>query len=99
MTKIMDNGKVLSQDELSKDIFSVWIRTDIAKYAAPGQFWPSGQAPSRPSSDPAPPCAHRAVTVSGLPRSPSEASGPGAVRRTKVLQAAPFCPRAPYEAR
>ena len=38
MTKIMDNGKVLSQDELSKDIFSVWIRTDIAKYAAPGQF-------------------------------------------------------------
>lgn len=38
MTKIMDNGKVISQDELSKDIFSVWIKTDIAKDTLPGQF-------------------------------------------------------------
>ena len=38
MTKIMDNGKVLSQDELSKDIYSIWIKTDIAKTTKPGQF-------------------------------------------------------------
>lgn len=38
MTKIMDNGKVISQDELSKDIFSVWIKTDIANDTLPGQF-------------------------------------------------------------
>ncbi len=38
MTKIIDNGKVISQDELSKDIFSVWIKTDIAKDTLPGQF-------------------------------------------------------------
>ena len=38
MTKIMDNGKVLSQDELSKDIYSIWIKTNIAKTTRPGQF-------------------------------------------------------------
>lgn len=38
MTKIMDNGKVLSQDRLSKDIYSIWIKTDMAKDARAGQF-------------------------------------------------------------
>ena len=33
MTKIMDNGKVLSQDRLSKDIYSIRIKTDMAKDA------------------------------------------------------------------
>ena len=38
MTKIMDNGKVLSQDRLSKDIYSIRIKTDMAKDARAGQF-------------------------------------------------------------
>lgn len=38
MKKIMDSGKVLSQNKLGKDIYSLWIKTEIAKSAKCGQF-------------------------------------------------------------
>lgn len=38
MSKIKETAKVISQEMLIKDIYSMWIRTGIAKEAAPGQF-------------------------------------------------------------
>lgn len=38
MSKIKETAKVISQEMLIKDIYSMWIETDIAKEAVPGQF-------------------------------------------------------------
>lgn len=38
MNKIKERAKVISQEELAKDIYSMWIETGIAKSAVPGQF-------------------------------------------------------------
>lgn len=38
MNKVKERAKVISQEELTKDIFSMWIETGIAKAAVPGQF-------------------------------------------------------------
>lgn len=38
MGKIKETAKVISQEMLVKDIYSMWIETGIAKYAVPGQF-------------------------------------------------------------
>jgi dihydroorotate dehydrogenase electron transfer subunit len=35
---IKEAAKIISQDEIAKDIFSMWIKTDIAKDAKAGQF-------------------------------------------------------------
>ena len=38
-TKIKENLTVVSQEEIGKDIFSLWLQTDqMAQYARPGQF-------------------------------------------------------------
>ena len=38
MSKIKETAKVISQEMLAGDIYSMWIETDIAKDAKPGQF-------------------------------------------------------------
>jgi dihydroorotate dehydrogenase electron transfer subunit len=38
MAKKKDRASVVSQEMIAKDIFSMWIRTDIAPEAVPGQF-------------------------------------------------------------
>ena len=38
MPKITETAKVLSQENLSPGVYSMWIETSIAKSAAPGQF-------------------------------------------------------------
>ena len=38
MGKIKETAKVISQEMLIKDIYSMWIETGIAKEAVPGQF-------------------------------------------------------------
>ncbi len=38
MSKIKETAKIISQEMLIKDIYSMWIETDIAKEAVPGQF-------------------------------------------------------------
>lgn len=38
MPKITETAKVLSQENLSPGVYSMWIETAIAKYAEPGQF-------------------------------------------------------------
>ena len=38
MGKIRETAKVISQEMLVKDIYSMWIETDIAREAVPGQF-------------------------------------------------------------
>ena len=38
MNKVKERAKVISQVELAKDIFSMWIETGIAQAAVPGQF-------------------------------------------------------------
>ena len=38
MSKIKETAKVISQEKLAEDILSLWIATDIAKEAVPGQF-------------------------------------------------------------
>ena len=38
MGKIRETAKVISQEMLVKDIYSMWIETDIAKGSVPGQF-------------------------------------------------------------
>ena len=38
MSKIKETAKVISQEKIAEDIFSMWIKTDIAKEAVPGQF-------------------------------------------------------------
>ena len=38
-TKTKENLTVVSQEEIGKDIFSLWLQTDqMAQYARPGQF-------------------------------------------------------------
>ena len=38
MSKIKETAKVISQEKLAQDIYSMWIETGIAKEAVPGQF-------------------------------------------------------------
>ena len=38
MGKIRETAKVISQEMLVKDIYSMWIETDIARESVPGQF-------------------------------------------------------------
>ena len=38
MNKVKERAEVISQEELAKDIFSMWIETGIAEAAVPGQF-------------------------------------------------------------
>ncbi len=38
MSKIKETAKVISQEKLALDIYSMWIETGIAKEAVPGQF-------------------------------------------------------------
>ena len=38
MSKIKETARVISQEMLAKDIYSMWIETRIAKEAVPGQF-------------------------------------------------------------
>jgi len=38
MGKIKETAKVISQDCIARDIFSMWIKTAVAKEAKPGQF-------------------------------------------------------------
>ena len=38
MGKLKETAKVISQEEITKDIFSMWIETAIAKGSLPGQF-------------------------------------------------------------
>ena len=35
---IKENAKIISQEEIAKDIFSIWMKTEIAKEAVAGQF-------------------------------------------------------------
>ena len=38
MSKVKETARVISQEMLVRDIYSMWIETKIAKEAAPGQF-------------------------------------------------------------
>lgn len=38
MAKQTDEAKIISQEQLAKGVFSMWLETDIAKSASPGQF-------------------------------------------------------------
>ena len=38
MAKRKERAAVLSQECIAADIYSMWIQTDIAKEAVPGQF-------------------------------------------------------------
>ena len=38
MGKIKETAKVISQEKIATDIFSMWIETNAAKEAKPGQF-------------------------------------------------------------
>ena len=38
MSKKKETAKVISQEMLAGNIYSMWIETDIAKEARPGQF-------------------------------------------------------------
>lgn len=38
MGKIKETAKVISQEKMATDIFSMWIETNVAKEAKPGQF-------------------------------------------------------------
>lgn len=38
MTKKKENASVISQEMIAKDIYSMWIRTEAAQEAKPGQF-------------------------------------------------------------
>lgn len=38
MSKIKETARVISQEKIAEDIFSMWIKTVIAKEAVPGQF-------------------------------------------------------------
>ena len=38
MTKKKENAVILSQERIAQDIYSMWIRTEAAQTAAPGQF-------------------------------------------------------------
>lgn len=38
MGKIKETAKVISQEKIATDIYSMWIATDIAREAKPGQF-------------------------------------------------------------
>lgn len=38
MTKRKENAVILSQEEIARDIYSMWIRTQAAQTAVPGQF-------------------------------------------------------------
>ena len=38
MAKKKEQALVLSQEQLAEGIFSMWLRTDAAKTAVPGQF-------------------------------------------------------------
>ena len=35
---IKEKAKIISQEEIAKDIFSIWMKTEIAKEAKAGQF-------------------------------------------------------------
>ena len=38
MARKKENAVILSQEMIAQDIYSMWIKTDAAKDAAPGQF-------------------------------------------------------------
>ena len=38
MARKKENAVILSQEMIARDIYSMWIKTDAAKEAAPGQF-------------------------------------------------------------
>ena len=38
MTKKKENAVVISQESIAQDIYSMWLRTDAAQTAQPGQF-------------------------------------------------------------
>lgn len=38
MAKITENAKIISHEKLAPGIYSMWIETEIAKHALPGQF-------------------------------------------------------------
>ena len=38
MTKKKENAAVVSQEQIAENIYSMWIRTEAAAEAAPGQF-------------------------------------------------------------
>ena len=38
MARKKENAVILSQEMIAKDIYSMWLKTDAAREAAPGQF-------------------------------------------------------------
>ena len=38
MTRQKENAVILSQEKIAQDIYSMWIRTEAAESAVPGQF-------------------------------------------------------------
>ena len=38
MTRQKENAVILSQEKIDQDIYSMWIRTEAAESAVPGQF-------------------------------------------------------------
>ena len=38
MTRKREDAEILSQERIAKDIYSMWIRTEAAETAQPGQF-------------------------------------------------------------
>ena len=38
MTRLKENAVILSQEKIAQDIYSMWIRTEAAESAVPGQF-------------------------------------------------------------
>ena len=38
MTKKKEDAMILSQERIAQDIYSMWIRTEAARTAVPGQF-------------------------------------------------------------
>ena len=39
MTKKREDAVVLSQESIAKDIYSMWLKTEAASEARPGQFY------------------------------------------------------------